>query len=192
MQIKSLLIGLGLTSLVSLSSSVISLSPSLGQSTTTESQPDKVTFFCKEKFDEASGKRIPVTVAWVPERKGHVYFIGWKSEYFNKGGWTPAQRCQKVSQKFQEFYYQGRLNYLSSGKHQGYPIICGVANQGETCNGNNQLFTVKTGSKAQEVIERLMDIAEGKSAEPLLQNSGEQLYISVQSFLNKSPLISPK
>lgn len=192
MQNKSFFISLGLTALTSLVSVVVSLSPSFSQSTTAESQPDKVTFFCRESFDKASGERIPVTVAWVPERKGHVYFIGWKSEYFNQGGWTPAERCQKVTQKFQEFYEQGRLNHLTSGKSNGYPIICGVINQGEICNANNQLFTVKSGSKPEEVIQRLMDISEGKSAEPLLQSSGEQLYIPVQNFLNKSPLLDSK
>ncbi len=192
MQQQTFFISLGLTALTSLVSLVVSLPPSFSQSTATESQPNKGTFFCRENFDKASGEKIPVTVAWAPERKKHVYFIGWKSEYFNKGGWTPKERCQNVSKRFQEFYEQGRLENLTFGKINGYPVICGVINQGETCNSNNQLFTVKSGSKPEEVIQRLMEISQGKSAEPLLQSSGEQLYISVKDFLNQATPINIK
>ncbi|MHC5833119.1 MAG: COP23 domain-containing protein, partial [Nostoc sp.] len=93
--------------------------------TTSESQPNKVTFFCRQIFDKASGENIPATVAWVPERQGNIRFIGWKSEYFNKSGWTPEKRCEKVTTKFQESYDQGRLNYLTYGIFNGSPIICG-------------------------------------------------------------------
>ena len=189
MQNKSFFI-IGLTALTSLASLSINLSPSLSQSTSSESQPNKLTFFCREKFDTASGEKIPVTVAWIPERKGHVYVIGWKSEYFNKGGWTPQERCQKVTKKFQEAYEQEHLNYLSSGKNLGYPIICGLANQGESCNGNNQLFTVKSGSNPEQVLQRLSDSLEGNASEPILQSSGEQIYIDVQKLLKKAPLIN--
>lgn len=190
MQQQSFFIGLGLAAVTSLAT--INLPANFSQSTAAESQSNKVTFLCQSMFDAASGERIPATVAWVPERKGHVYFIGWKSEYFNKGGWTPVERCQKVTQKFQEFYEQGRLDFLSSGKSKGHSIICGLANQGETCNASNQLFTLKTGSKAEDVIQRLMDIFEGKSGEILLQNSGEQFYIPVQNLFKKSSLIKGK
>ncbi|MCF4968351.1 COP23 domain-containing protein [Nostoc sp. CMAA1605] len=188
MQKQALFIGLGLTVITSLSSLFVSLSPSFSQSNSAKSQPYKVTFFCQPMFDAASGERIPATVVWIPERKGHVRFIAWKSEYFNKSGWTPEKRCQEVTKKFQESYDQGRLNYLSHGKRNGIPVIC-AANSGETCNATNHLFTVKSDSDPREVIQRLMDIAEGKSAEPLFQSSGNQLYISVKDFFNNSPLL---
>jgi hypothetical protein len=182
-------IGLGLAACTSLISLTI-IFPSFSQSTASKSQPVKTTFVCGKKFDQSSGERIPVTAAWIPERKIHVYFIGWKSEFFNQGGWTPEKRCEMVTQKFQEFYAQNRLNYITSGQNNGYPIICGVANLGEPCNQNNQLFTIRTGSNADAVVLRLMDIAEGKTSELLLQNSGSQAYIPVKDFLAKSPAIN--
>ncbi|MTJ55843.1 hypothetical protein FJR38_25860 [Anabaena sp. UHCC 0253] len=190
MKQQSFIIGLGLAAVTSLAT--ISLPANFSQLSAAESQSNKVTFLCQSIFDPASGEQIPATVAWIPEREGHVRLIGWKSEYFSKSGWTQLERCQKVTQKFQEFYEQGRLNYLTPGKSKGYPIICGLANQGETCNADNQLFTLKTGSKSEDVIQRLMDITESKSGDILLQSAGEQLYISVQNFLNKSPLIRSK
>jgi hypothetical protein len=192
MQKQSLLIGLGLTVFTSLSSLVFSLSPSFSQTNSSPSQPKKVTFFCQPTFDRASKERIPTTVAWVPQRKGHVRFIIWKSEYFTQSGLTPEQRCQKVTQKFQEFYDQGRLNYLSLGKNNGYPIICGLTNQTEPCNGNNQLFTIKLTSNPQEVMARLMDIAEGKAADPLFQTSGGKVYIPLPKLFENSNIINAK
>ncbi|MEH1931677.1 COP23 domain-containing protein [Nostoc sp.] len=192
MQRQSFFIGLGLTALTSLASLSIRLSASFGQSTTSESQPNKVTFFCRQIIDKASGENIPATVAWIPERQGHIRFVGWKSEYFSKSGLTPEKRCEKVTAKFQESYDQGRLNYLSYGISNGYPIICGLANQGETCNSSNQLFTIKSGSNSELVLRRLTDISEGKSSDVLLQSSGEQVYLAVQDFFKKTPLINTK
>ncbi|MBD2303888.1 COP23 domain-containing protein [Nostoc sp. FACHB-190] len=188
MKKQALFIGLGLTVVTSLSSLVVNISPSISQSNYAKSQTGKVTFFCQPMFDAASGKRIPATVVWIPERKGHVRFIGWKSEYFNKSGWTPEKRCQEVTKNFQKLYDQGRLNYLSHGKRNGNSVIC-AAKSGETCNATNQLFTVKTGSDPREIIQRLMDIAEGKSNDTIFQSSGNQLYISVKNFFNNSPLL---
>lgn len=190
MKQQSSFITLGLAAVTSLAT--ISLPTSFNQSIAAESESNQVTFLCQSIFDQASGDKIPTTVAWIPERKGHVRFIGWKSEYFNKSGWTPAKRCQEVTQKFQKFYEQGRFNYLVPGQVKGQPVICGFANQGETCNSSNQLFTLKTGTDSKQVIQKLIDISDGKSSEQIFQNSGEKLYVSVKDFFNKSPLIPGK
>ncbi|MHC5937078.1 COP23 domain-containing protein [Nostoc sp.] len=192
MQRQSFFIGLGLTALTSLASLSVSIYPGFGQSTTSESQPNKVTFFCRQIFDKASGENIPATVAWIPERQGNIRFIGWKSEYFNKDGWTPEERCEEVTAKFQQSYDQGRLNYLSSGIVENYPIICGLANQGETCNSSNQLFTLQKDSNPESILLRLTDISEGKSSVEILQSSGGQMYIAVQKFFKKTPLLNTK
>ena len=130
---KSFFITLGLTALTSLACLSINLSPSFSQSNSA-AQPNKVTFFCRDVFDSASSEKIPATVAWIPERKGNVRMIGWKSEYFNKGGWKPEERCHTVTKKFQQLYSQSHLNYLTYGMVNGSTVICGVANQEETCN----------------------------------------------------------
>lgn len=90
------------------------IAPGFSQSTT----PNRVTFFCKEVFDRASGGKIPATLAWIPQRSGNVRIIGWKSEYFSKR--SPV-RCEEVTQKFQKAYDQGRFNYLTTGPGEGIP-----------------------------------------------------------------------
>ncbi|MHC5732935.1 MAG: COP23 domain-containing protein, partial [Nostoc sp.] len=63
---------------------------------------------------------------------------------------------------------------------------------GETCNSSNQLFTIKSVSNSKLVQQRLTEIAEGGTSEMLLQSSGEQMYLAVQEFFNKTPLLNTK
>lgn len=188
MQRQLFFIGLGLTALTSLTTLVTSIYPALGQSNSSNAKPDKVTFLCKEIFDKASGEKVPATIAWVPERQAHVRFIAWKSEWFGKSGWTPQKRCENVTQKFQQSYEQKRLNYFSYGMNNGYQIICALANQGETCNSTNQLFTIKSTNQPELVLQKLLDISEGKSGEILFQSSGQQIYVDVRKFLSNAPV----
>lgn len=185
---QSFLITLGITTLTALGAFNLGIYPTFSQSNNSQNKLNSVQFLCKEIHDKASGEKIPATVAWIPERKGHVRFIGWKSEYFIRGGWSPEKRCIKVTEQFQKLYNQRRLQYITHGIRNGYPVIC-AANQGEICNEDNQLFTLKLGSTPEDILQQLIYIAEGKSKDPILQNSGEQLYVSVPKFLNKAPLI---
>ncbi|WP_414619937.1 COP23 domain-containing protein [Calothrix sp. CCY 0018] len=197
MQRKSFL-RLGISALTSVMALTSSISPSfsqmiagdaaetLSQANTNNSERDSVTFMCKDILDPASDQQIPATVVWVPKRQTHVLFIAWKSEYFSN--WSPKKRCEAVTQKFQKSYKEGRLSYLTTGKYNGYPVIC-AAKPGETCNQNNQLFTIKQGNNPQLVLQRLLNISEGKSSEPLYQNSGKQLHLEVQTILDYAPSV---
>lgn len=185
----SILFQLATTALTSLGF----LAPTLSQAVAIESPGNQTTFICISKFDTALGKAIPVTAAWVPERKTHVHFISWRSEHFIASGWTMEKRCQEVSKKFQQLHSQNRLNHLSYGRNNGYPIICGVANIEEPCNGDNQLFTLRTDADAKGVILQLMHISQGKASEELIQsNKNNQNYVNVRVFLNQSPNIAVK
>lgn len=189
-----------LTSVVALTSNISAsfsqmiaenASETLSQANTNNTRRDSVTFVCKEILDPASDEQIPATVVWVPKRKTHVLFIAWKSEFF--ANWNPRKRCASVTKKFQKSYNQGRLSYLSTGKYNGYPVIC-AAKPGETCNKNNHLFTIKQGNNPQLVLQKLIDISQGKSSNPLYQNSGssKKLHVEVQTILNYAPPVNLK
>ncbi|PAX52176.1 COP23 domain-containing protein [Brunnivagina elsteri] len=181
-------IALALTALTSAATLAISISPAFSQPVATNSQPNKVTFLCREIFDKASGDKIPATVAWIPERKGHISLIGWKSQALPPHI-TPQKRCEIVTQKFQQFYDNGSLNYLTHGINNGYPVICSIPNQGETCNGTNQLFTIKPGSSPTIVLQRLIDTLVGAGGVGILyQNSGQQVYIDMKEYFKKAPV----
>lgn len=199
---RNFIVNIGLSALTTIITLSNSISPTFSQTesenkpeATTEvkpenSQSDKVTFLCKEIFDKADGtKNIPATVAWVPQRKGHIRLIAWKSEYFSS--WKPKKRCEAVTKNFQKYYDEGRLNYLSTGKRNGYPVIC-TAKPGENCTKDNHLFTIKHGHNPQDVLKRLLGLFEGKSSTVLHQNSGEKLHVEMQKVFENAPLVEVK
>ncbi len=195
---RNFILNFGLSALTTIIALTNNISPSLSQmiignlvdistqKKAANTQLDSVRFFCKEIFDPASESNIPATVAWIPERKGHVRLIGWKSQYFSS--WTPKERCEAVTKNFQKYYDEGRLDYLSTGKRSGYPVIC-AAKPGENCNKNNHLFTIKREHNPNLVLQRLLDIATGKASGFIYQNSGQKLHVEVQNIFDKAPLV---
>jgi hypothetical protein len=171
-----------LTSLMAISSLTVNPALSFAQSNATEA----VTFKCVQIHDPASNEKIPATIVWIPEAQKNVRLIGWKSDYFDKT-LSAEQRCQKVTQKFQTKYDNGDLQYISFGQSGGYPILCGVKNIGDPCNGNSQLFQLKPHNSPQEMKKRLEDILSGQSSDMLMQSSGEQAYVPFADLLNALP-----
>jgi len=184
MKLQSFCTALGLTALT-LS---VSTFPGFSEDNSSANQPNQVTFFCQEVFDSASGEKIPATVAWIPERQAHVRFIGWKSEAFPQ--WSPKKRCQVVSEKFQKYHEAGLLNYLTTGKNKGFPVICVAKTNQETCNGSNQLFTLKNGSDPELVLKQLVNIAVGTSSKEILQSTGGKTYVNVGNYLQNAPVVN--
>ena len=148
---------------------------------------DSVSFYCGEIADRETGEQIPTTVAWVPQRQANVPIIAWNSQHVL--AWNPQKRCEAVSPKFQRFYTDGRLNYLSNGESAGYPIICALLDKQEQCSGENQLFQVRPGSNPEDVVLGLKGILIGDSSEPIYQSSGKRIFVSVSKFLENAPAI---
>jgi Circadian oscillating protein COP23 len=148
---------------------------------------DRISFYCGEISDKANGGTIPATIAYVPQRKVNVAIIAWKYNYVPK--WDTQKRCETVSPKFQTFYENGRLNYLTTGKNQGYDIICAAVETGQACKAEDQLFQVKASSDPGAVLKRLTGIIEGTSSQPIYQRSSQQIYVSVEELLKTAPAI---
>jgi hypothetical protein len=151
------------------------------------SSPDRITFYCGEIPDRASGGNIPATVAYVPQRKANVAIIAWKSNYIPQ--WDAQTRCDTVSPKFQTFYEDNRLIYLTTGENQGYDVICAAVETGQPCKAEDQLFQVKANNDPEAVLSGLTGIIEGTSSEPIYQSSGDQTYVSMEELLNAAPAI---
>lgn len=148
---------------------------------------DRVTFYCGEILDQASGENIPTTIAYVPQRRANIAIIAWKSNYIPQ--WDAQKRCETVSPKFQAFYEDGRLEYLTTGENQGYDIICAALEKGQPCKAEDQLFQVKANNDPEAVLTGLTGIIEGTSSEPIYQSSGDQTYVSMEELLNAAPAI---
>jgi hypothetical protein len=150
--------------------------------------PTEVTFFCRETFDPASNKKIPITYAWVPERNGNIAIIGWKSEFFSKYNMSPSDRCKEATKKFQTAYQNQQLNYLSAGTINGYPVVCGVAEPNDLCTSANELFKLKPHDRPNDVLRQLVDVLEGKTSDMLQQSSSDQIYLPIKKLLKEGSL----
>ncbi|WP_019504032.1 COP23 domain-containing protein [Pleurocapsa sp. PCC 7319] len=155
-----------------------------------EPTKDRVTFSCGETVNRASGENIPATVAYVPQRQITIPIIAWESNYIPV--WDAQRRCETVSSKFQTFYEDGRLNYLTNGVNQGYPIICAVLEKGQLCKGEDQLFQVKPSSNPREILLSLNELLEGKTSQPLYQIGDKQVYVSIEDLLNNTSTVDEK
>ena len=137
-----------------------------------ENNAGTVRFSCSTATDPSSRKELPATVANVAGNTETIVIIVWKSEYFGTK-YTPQQRCALVSASLQKAFQEGRT-YIGSGveKSSGLGIVCGVANPEKTCDRTNMLLTLKSYQTADETVETLGQILQGKTGKPIYQSSG--------------------
>ena len=141
-------------------------SPSLARNKT-----DNVQFFCGRI--NQSGTIVPTTQAVSGGTSEPVSLILWK--YTPPKGMTNQQRCETVSQRFQLAWDRGTFDKLIVGidKKTGMGIVCAVAYAEKECTRSHLLFTLSTGSDAEEVRDGIREaIGQGKRG-PIPQSSGE-------------------
>lgn len=134
---------------------------------------DHNIFFC----DRSHG--VPTTAVRTPG--GVMPVIRWASYYFFPSGYDPSARCQDVSARFQTYYNNGMLNYITTGIVNRQPVVCVTDTTGGPCQG--VLFTLKPGQSASKVIEKLFDIRAGASG-PLYE-SNSRVYFDLNQYLEK-------
>ena len=176
--------GLSISSFVLASSLILNVYPSFGQS----DDSNQIKFFCGQTFDRASQQTIPATLVWVPQSREHLRIISWKSNYFPPNTMTAEERCQIVSTKFQIKYEKGELNYLTFGENNGYPILCGVSNVDDPCDGNSQLFTLPYHPDPKVTLKRLSDMFFPQTRDFLMKSSSNFSYISLDELINYLPV----
>ena len=172
-----------LTSAVALTALTFTLSVTPGWSQTT---PKQVNFICRSITPRSDGlRKVPATVAFIPQSRRYQPIIAWESDSFPNTVWTPQKRCEEISQKFQKFYNEDRLRYMTVGQIKGLGVIC-AAQSPETCNSENQLFTVKPGSDPQTVLEQLIALASGRTTEGVSQTTNSVMWETVNNhkYLN--------
>jgi len=92
----------------------------------------------------------------------------------------PGTRCQEVSNRFDLFYRQGRLNYVTTGIVNRLPVVCVAGEMGGPCTG--VLFTLKPNEDASRVIQQLFDVRAGASGS--LYESESRQYIDMNQYIN--------
>jgi hypothetical protein len=151
-------------------------------------QAQNAIFFCAN----SSSTGLPTTYYYNPSRVSNpTPVVRWYSNYFSASGYTPWQRCEEVTGRFQKFHDQGLLDYVTTGYVNGLPVVC--ASSGQGCKPNNVLFTLKRGEDAALAVQKLFNlgsaVASGGSAAPLYETSADDNSISVnmKQFLTNAP-----
>jgi Circadian oscillating protein COP23 len=147
--------------------------PALGTSNT--------IFYCG-----LSPQGVPTTYAKTPHRE--VPLIRWVSTYFKN--YTPTQRCQEVSGRFQSTYRNGSLKYITVGIQNQQTIVCTSSN-GHGCD--QLLFTLKPGTNPAQVIQHLNNLRVGyASTQPLEESTSPEpliaAAINIQEMLDSAPI----
>jgi len=140
---------------------------------------------------------VPTTLARTP--RGNVPMISWVSHL---GGRDPLQRCQEVTQRFQNFSNNGMLRFLRSGTLNGQPVLCVARFRGGTCDSNAVLITLGSGQNPQLVRQQLIDIGSRANSGPIRLRSNDVIfyeegepYVNIDKLLETAPVeseISPQ
>lgn len=174
--LKKQFTALGIAALTTIGAIAISTPPSQAQST---------TFFCKK-----SSQGVPTTYARTPQ--GNVAVIRWVSWRFVDANYSPARRCKEVSGRFQTYYNNGTLDYITTGIINRQSVVCVSSTYGGGCQG--LLFTLKRGANASNVIQQLFNIREGTDTTGAvladLSTEPKTTSINFNDFLNEAPVES--
>jgi hypothetical protein len=141
-------------------------------------------FFCGKTINTKTGKAVPTTLA--STRRGNVAMIFWQSTFFAQRGqsFTPTDRCEAVSKRFQAFYEDGILSYLTTGKMNNQNVICVSDEYGGPCQG--LLLTLEPKDNPEQVLQELLNVR-ARARGAIVRSSGPS-YIDVQDFLDNAPV----
>lgn len=171
-------------------STIAGLSIVLGSVLTT-AKPSKAQdrFFCDE-----NGMFTTVTT-----ERGSLPLIRWSDRSFPPP-FTPAQRCQIVSERFQKFDSNGTLKYIKADTINNLPALCVAAYKGGACLPDGLLVTFKPGTDPNETLIKLLDQRVWAASETISLSSGSQTspsgkeniisdvdgttYVNMELFLN--------
>ena len=124
---------------------------------------------------------VPATVVKTKSGK-QVPIIYWKSSTFSGSGWTPEKRCREVSMRFQKFHSADKLEFITTGRMNGLPVICVATTNGGACAG--LLYTLKPGQNATATLKKLFDVQRNPDGSPL-EETTSRMYVSVDSLIQR-------
>jgi Circadian oscillating protein COP23 len=140
-------------------------------------------FFCGQSRVSAATKTIPTTFAQT--KRGNVPVIRWQSTFFSSSNlYTPQKRCEEVSRRFQKYYSEGTLAYLTAGQMNAQNVICVSEEYGGPCQG--LLLTLEPKDNPQTVLKDLLS-ARNRAGGPLTRSTGS-LYVDMDNFLETTPV----
>lgn len=140
-------------------------------------EPASPKFYCG-KLDN-----VPTTMA--KTRRGPVPIIRWVFAGFGEN-YSPENRCQIVSAKFQAYYEDDSINYLKAAYLNKQPVICAAKNKGD--RDCAVLFTLKPGSDPNRTLRQLLNIRDRTSNVILNESFVPAAEIDLNDFLDNAPV----
>lgn len=129
--------------------------------TATMAQPS----YAESKFYCDTSNDVPVTM--VSTSRGNEPMIRWVSQDFISSGYTPEQRCQEVSNRFQRSYENQTLRYIRTGTINNYPVLCIARREGEACSKSRLIVTFKQDTNPEVILQQLRDFRTRVTGRPL-------------------------
>ncbi|MFB8795429.1 MAG: COP23 domain-containing protein [Microcoleus sp.] len=126
----------------------------------------------------------PTTIART--NRGDVPVIRWTSDRFRDAGYSPERRCIEVSARFQQYFRNQKLNYLTTGMMNNQQVVCVADREGGNCIG--LLFTLKGGSDPTQVLNSLLAVRVRASGP--LNESTSRVYIDMSEYLEQAAVES--
>ncbi len=101
-------------------------------------------------------KDVPTTMARNVVTDVSQELIRWVKDPEFDWGIEPQERCKIVSGKFQRAYYENKLDYLNVDNINNYPVICGLADDTESCTNENILITFQPETNASQWLKKFL------------------------------------
>ncbi len=135
--------------------SVIALTLSSSATMTQISYAQSNKFFC------GTSDGVPAT--FVHTSRGDIPMIHWVDTYF-QAHLTPRQRCEQISERFQQFYNKNTLNFLKTGIYNRQNVLCVASYQDGPCLPQGILVTLKPDANPEDTLQRLLDYRSASGA----------------------------
>ncbi|MEC4985785.1 MAG: COP23 domain-containing protein [Oscillatoria sp. PMC 1068.18] len=138
--------------------------------TRSQPAPGQSGFYC----DTSSG--VPITM--YQNRQGNLEpWIRWSSNFGERVGYNPQQRCTEVSNRLESYRVNKQLRYITAGTMNGQPVICTAQYENGACTG--LIYTLKPGQNAIATLNQFIAWRTGVAGTPSLSESPKIPYIDV-------------
>lgn len=126
-------------------------------------------------------RTVPTTYAW--NSRGKIALIRWEKAL---GTYSPQQRCQEVSPRFQQAYNNGNLKFLTNSYMNQQPVICATSEYGGDCQ--TLIMTLRANENGKKIINTLKDNLNGYIVGPSRHTEQIFVQINITEYLRNAPV----
>jgi hypothetical protein len=129
----------------------------------------------------ACTKQAEGLMTTVDTYRGKISLIEWSSTFFGPQ-FSPEKRCEIVSSRFQTFWDQKVLSYISTGVLNNYNVIC-VSNAEGQCLPDGLLLTLEPQDNPDQVLRDLFSLKQRVTRGPA------KAVVNLQRLLDEKPVL---